>query len=163
MPTVERKPGVMRRADFERLKKIMDRTRSENDHEALASLRAANRIIELSGVSWERFFERMVRIEVEENPETVEEHQRTMPAGRQSREPGVEENPERDASRNAVTRDHGAQAVKDRVEAAFRAIDARGRASSFVESLREQWDEKGYLTPKQVKALEDNALEAKYR
>ncbi len=161
MPTVERKPGVMRRADFERLKKIMDRTRSENDHEALASLRAANRIIEASGVSWERFFEKMVRIEVEENPETVEEHQRTMPAGRQQHE--VEENPERATSRNAVTRDHGAESVKNRIEAAFRAIDARGRASSFVESLRTQWDEKGFLSPKQVKALEDNALEAKYR
>lgn len=59
----------MKRKDFERLRKIMDLSRSENDAEALASLRAANAIIERAGATWGRFFDRAVRVDVEQDPE----------------------------------------------------------------------------------------------
>lgn len=60
----------MKMKDFEKLKKMMERTFSENDHEALASIRAANRILAAEGLTWDRIFNRTVTVvnEVEEAP-----------------------------------------------------------------------------------------------
>ncbi len=52
----------MRAADFARLKKMMALTASDNDHEALAALRAANAIIRSSGHTWPEVLERVVTV-----------------------------------------------------------------------------------------------------
>ena len=52
----------MKLADFNRLKKTLERTFSENDHEALASLRAANRILQADSLTWERVLNRSINV-----------------------------------------------------------------------------------------------------
>jgi hypothetical protein len=163
----------MTRKDFDLLKKIMDRTRSESDYEALASLRAANRLIEKNGVSWERFFERSVRVEVEQDPERSSNETRydgrdlggAHPPASSPFQPRAQDRGKRYEDTQTYDRDHGHAkgSVADEIESYFRAIDARNIKSDFIESLRGQWHEKGWLSPKQVAKLSDHAQEAKYR
>ncbi len=125
----------MKLKDFNQLKKIMDRTLSENDHEALASLRAANKIIEKSGVTWGRFFDRAVRIDVEQDPE-------------------------RPVANNAkVVPD--AHTLK--VNTAFETIekyDSRRYESAFIQSLLEQWSSRAWLSEDQLDRLFENERRA---
>jgi hypothetical protein len=53
--------------------------------------------------------------------------------------------------------------VFQEIEGYFRAIDARNIKSDFIESLRGQWHDKGWLSRKQINKLSDHAQEAKYR
>jgi hypothetical protein len=48
--------------DFAALKKCMRRTTSDNDPEALASIRAANRLLAASGVTWDDVFARTIAV-----------------------------------------------------------------------------------------------------
>lgn len=61
----------MKVKDYDKLRKLMDMTRSPVEAEAHAALRQANRIIEGYGLTWERIFARTVTVvnEVEEDPE----------------------------------------------------------------------------------------------
>lgn len=52
----------MNLADFRKLKAAMVLTASSNDGEALAAIRAANRILEASGLTWEGVFARTVTV-----------------------------------------------------------------------------------------------------
>lgn len=53
----------MNSKDAERFIKLLNLTASDNDHEAIAALRAANNIRLKSGVSWESLFTRKVVVE----------------------------------------------------------------------------------------------------
>lgn len=138
----------MKLAAFNKLKKIMDRTLSENDHEALASLRAANKIIADAGVSWERFFDRSVRIDVEQDPE--------RPAD-ESFDPAASPPPKRVDAPDEDTR---------RIETAFTTIeehDARRYEGEFIQSLLRQWGQRAWLSDKQKESLFDNERRATER
>lgn len=52
----------MKLDDFRRFKGMMERTTSDNDHEALASMRAANRLLVREGLTWTRVLDRSVSI-----------------------------------------------------------------------------------------------------
>ena len=52
----------MKLDDFRKLKSMMDRTTSDNDHEALLSLRKANEILAKENLSWTRVLDRSVQI-----------------------------------------------------------------------------------------------------
>jgi len=131
----------MKLKDFNQLKKIMALTLSKNDAEALASLRAANKIIEKSGVTWERFFERAVRIDIEQDPD------RPLSSAAQQKTGG--------------NVDPNAQ----RINNAFKTIednDTRIYESDFIQSILEQWTSRNYLSERQQDALfmnERRALE----
>ena len=53
----------MKLSDFNRLRKLMAMTFSDNDTEALTSVRAANRLLKDNGLTWQRVFDRTVRVE----------------------------------------------------------------------------------------------------
>lgn len=59
---------MMKLAEYGRLRKLMQMTTSDNDHEALASLRAANAILAAHELSWERVFSRTVTVVNEFEP-----------------------------------------------------------------------------------------------
>lgn len=48
--------------EFQRLKKLMASTMSDNDGESLAAIRAANKLLTGNGLSWERVFARTVTV-----------------------------------------------------------------------------------------------------
>lgn len=62
-------------AEFRRFKKIMERTTSPVDAEALASIRAANAIVAASGSTWTQILDRVVKVQlpVPEEARTAEE------------------------------------------------------------------------------------------
>jgi hypothetical protein len=62
----------MKISDYRKLCKCMQQTFSDNDHEALAAIRAANGILKANGdLTWDRVFARTINVinEVEEDPE----------------------------------------------------------------------------------------------
>jgi hypothetical protein len=116
----------MKLKDFQRLRKLMQMTTSENDGEALNAVRAANKIIAGANVDWNRFFDRTVRIDIEVTPENKGRHDAT----------------------------HTASDENNDIASAFRSIDRSDqvlgeRRAETVESLRKWYDEKGFLTEKQ--------------
>lgn len=117
----------MKLKDFERLKKMMERTFSDNDPEALASIRAANRILAAEGLTWDRIFGRTVTVvnEVEEAPsQDIEERPRAR------REEGT----------------------SDAASLIAEAEQAQPR-SDFVASVKAQFEEKGWISQRQRDAL----------
>jgi hypothetical protein len=52
----------MNLGDFNKLKKLMMLTTSENDVEALAALRKANSLLKAASVTWDRVFARTVTV-----------------------------------------------------------------------------------------------------
>ena len=112
----------MKLAEFTKLKKLMGQTASENDHEALAALRAANRVLATNALTWERVLSRTVNViaEVEEAPDAL---------------------------------DQGADG--DLIEQARRATERSNNGRNFVNSVSEQFHEKGFITVKQRIALRD--------
>ena len=56
----------MKLNNFRKLKEIMARTFSDNDHESLASIRAANKLLSAENppLSWAKVLDRSVRVEV---------------------------------------------------------------------------------------------------
>ena len=118
----------MKLADFERLKKIMDRTASPEDGEALASVRAANRILAAEGLTWTRVLSRTVIV--------VDE---------------VEPAPRRDDDKRPSG---AADAISSILDEAERTASGK-TTMDFIADLRRQHEEKGWLSPKQVAALEN--------
>jgi hypothetical protein len=55
----------MKLSEFNRLKKLMQLATSDNDHEALASLRQATQLLRAHGYTWEDFFKRTVKVTYE--------------------------------------------------------------------------------------------------
>lgn len=53
----------MKLSEFNQLKKLMQRTTSDSDPEALTALRMANKVLARNGLGWERVFERLVTVE----------------------------------------------------------------------------------------------------
>jgi hypothetical protein len=124
----------MKMADFRKLKGMMERTTSDSDAEALTAIRMANRLLAGYGISWGRVFERLVHVDNE-----------------------VEQAPE----------DYGAQERRlsdAEIEADLQAVEAtnpKGEFGDFVQSIREQWDTKRDLSPRQREALRKSARRAR--
>lgn len=115
----------MKLADFHRLKKMMARADSENDHESLAAVRAANALLKKEGLDWERVLDRSVKV--------------MMPVEDVS---APEEDPRPDRKR--------IDAMFDEIEEA----GPRGRTADTVADLRTWWTEKGFLTKGQAELVE---------
>ena len=111
---------------FDTLKKMMALTFSDNDPEALASIRAANRLLVKEGIDWQRVLSRTMNVinEVEEAPP-----ERTAP-------------PHRDGSDDRRLLHDAEEAVEEGSEIA-----------EFIASLRSYYETKGQLTPNQRGAL----------
>lgn len=58
----------MKIADFEKLKKLMALTTSDNDSEALAAMRKANEVVKRSDTTWPNILNRVIKIEAEVEP-----------------------------------------------------------------------------------------------
>jgi hypothetical protein len=116
----------MKMATFNKLKKMLSLTVTENDHEALAAIRAANRIIVEEGITWERVLNRTINViaEVETDPE----QQRPATNGE-------------------------APAVRREIDDLLDKAEDRKPDNEFVASLREQWDRKRWLSERQIDAL----------
>jgi len=118
----------MKLKDFLLLKKLMQLTTSESDAEALQALRRANAILSQNSVGWERVFDRLVTVVADVEPAPVD-----------------------DLSTEAERR-----AENSEILAAFEIVEAtnpKGDFGDFIQSLREQWDAKKSLSPKQRDAL----------
>lgn len=120
----------MKLKDFNRLQKIMQRTVSENDNEALSSIRAANRILAENSVDWERVFKRLVTVDIEAAEPTSSD----IPKQAQ------EEKKARDA------------AVDERFKILLDALP-EGRFRAFILDLQHQWEKQGWLSVEQRKAV----------
>ena len=55
--------------DFDLLKKTMNLTEGENEHEAMAAMRLANKILKRNGLDWDRVLNRVVAVAIEEAPQ----------------------------------------------------------------------------------------------
>lgn len=119
----------MKAKDFTKLKKIMQRTVSENDNEALTSIRMANKIIEESGVTWERVFNHLVTVDIESV-----DAESAVPKQAQA------EKRERDT------------AVDEKFKKLLDALP-EGRFRTFILDLNDQWEKSGYLSQNQRDAL----------
>lgn len=117
---------AMKLSEFNRLKKMMMMTTSPNDSEALVALRIANKVIAEQGYTWNDVFARLVK---------VEEPMESMAA--------VENTPRENS------RDDKNQRIKD----AFSFLESRGVTSSFLKSIEEQFEDKGWLSQAQQDAL----------
>lgn len=53
---------TMSLTSFNQLKKLMARTTSDSDNEALSSIRHANRLLEANGITWDHVFRRVVTV-----------------------------------------------------------------------------------------------------
>lgn len=113
----------MKLADFTRLKKLMTLTFSDNDHEALAALRAANAILARETLDWFRVLDRVIQIV----PEVETAAPRTEPPA---------------SNRRTNARE---------IEEAFADLYGAdlGDFEEFITSLRRQWRERGSLSDKQ--------------
>jgi hypothetical protein len=103
-------------------------TTSDNDAEALVAIRSANKILADAGIDWNRVFDRTITVaaEFEAAPEESKIVRQTV---------------------STHTRE---------IEEAFTTIkarDPRGTFADFIASLKDQWDEKHFLTEKQKAAL----------
>lgn len=150
----------MKRKDFELLKKVLARTTSENDGEALTSLRMASKIMERNGVTWERFLDFTVRVDVEQDPsrpapfegQGTSVHRpppRPSPQKRHFEPDDLEDDPSpRDEAPSGLD-----QATINGIEAAFRRLEAVQAHTNFTRSLEAQWTERHYLSAEQLKWL----------
>lgn len=177
----------MKRADFDRLRKFMKLTQSENDAEALSAIRMANRVIERAEVTWDRFFDRAVRVEVED-ASAYGERARGEEVGRRrgpitdvaeeplGDDPGYghdepagypeqEAPPENDGRPAKRMLDPEREAELVRVTQEFAVIEEVGvddpGAKKFIDSLKAQWKRKGELSEKQGAALTKFATTAR--
>lgn len=116
--------------EFERLKKFMRLTDSDNDNEALAALRQGRKVLTAHGYTWDSVFDRLVRLDVE--------------AAEPENEP-----------RSSSTRTASASYADD-VDRDFAALASADFHSDFLDSIREQWEEKRWMSPRQRSALRDN-------
>lgn len=123
---------------FRTLKKIMARTFTESDAEALTSIRAANRILAGEGLTWERVLDRTINViaAVEEDPEAPQVSGSSSTA---SRSKHVDDEP-----------------TETLLLLAEEAAAHQGTGTQdFVASIRHQWEERKWLSPKQRQALQD--------
>lgn len=108
---------------FERLKKMMKLTTSDVDAEALAAIRAANRVLADHALTWEKVFGKLVRVE--------------------SGEPEVEAAPEERSERDEI------RGWFDEIEES----DPRGSFADFVADVKRQFERTGSLSHAQKGAL----------
>lgn len=127
---------------FHTLKRLMQQTTSDNDHEALSALRKANDLLKADGVDWDRVFARTVQVinEFEAAPDDGEWLIDSSKLWRQQ--------------------------SATRIDAAFEVLgrkELRGEAEDFIASLQEQWLTRRSLSEKQQEALFKFARNAEER
>lgn len=118
--------------DFRVLEKTMMQTTSTNDAEALNALRVANALLTKYNYTWADAFGRLVK--VEGGPPEVEDGGDTLPQDRPAP-------PSKDAA--AIRRAFEAVKFKDLPE----------YLEKMIQSFQEQFNSKGYLSPKQQSIL----------
>lgn len=110
--------------EFGLLKKLMAMTTSDADAEVLMAIRQANAILAKHGLDWVKVFAKVVTV-IAEVEAAEDDH-------------------------------HGHDVEAERIENAFDALqeqDLKGGFADFIESLREQWERKRFLTDAQKRAL----------
>jgi len=112
----------MKLKKFRLLQKLLVMTTSDVDAEALSAMRRANAMMEADGVAWDRFFNRAVRIDLEDNPEGRHDATKT----------------DADAFRE----------IREAFENVYK-MDPRGKRADTVADLYSWFEEKGFLTDKQ--------------
>lgn len=131
--------------DFRQLEKLMLMTTSDNDHEALSALRMANALLKKHGYTWSSAFKRLVKVE---NP--LEGYMEPVSAG--YREPARSTAPAPRPYHEETLHESRKRAIKE----AFEELDGAtvpSRSEGFLQSLKEWFDEKGWLTDSQREAL----------
>lgn len=133
----------MNATEFRQLKKLMTLSVSDNDAEALASLRAAMKILARSGYTWEMALDRVIK--VVDGFDDAEEvtTQEAVP-------------------QEATIRDRSPDSD---MEAKFElALDeATGSFRDVLLSIHAQWETSGRLSPRQRQVVEDAAERAAER
>lgn len=122
----------MKLDDFAKLKKIMQLTTSDNDAEALSSIRMANAILKKTGLTWEEVFGRTVK--VTEEVEAADEVETRV-------------DPKAEAKKRAI-REAFDVVLGSRISPDF---------ESFIRSLQRQFNSRGYLSLAQESALMKSA------
>lgn len=134
----------MKITDFRKLKLMMNMTISGSDQEKLTALAKVNEIIAKSNTTWDRILDRVIKVDM--MVESVEDALRDSPGGG-----------DKDAARAAFKR---------KIDEAFETILAsnpKGTWAEFIDSLREQWDERAHLSKEQLDALFRGARNAEQR
>lgn len=127
---------------FAKLEKMMGLTFSDNDPEALVALRMANKILTAHKLTWSDVFKRLVTVDVESAPD----------------EPTVKAEGH-GGSGQPSAKSQGSD-IAEAFEIVRRDLKKGTSFADFIDSLEVQWDEKGYLSPAQRKALFDAATRA---
>lgn len=129
--------------DFRQLEKMMTQTTSTNDAEALVALRMANGLLAKYNYTWAEAFGRLVTVLPDPSVPDIEDGSDSLP---------------RDVKRTTAKWDSD----KPRIEEAFGRLE-RAQLSrnteQFINSLKEHWDERGFLTDRQKASLFKNADE----
>jgi len=119
--------------EFGHLKKFMGLTTSDNDAEALTSLRMANALLKKHALTWDAVFARLVKV------------------GGEIEDASAYDNPARDQEREKAR-------IEDALEHAMR--DAKGGFKEFLQSIEEQFEARGRLTTAQMDAVFKSARRA---
>lgn len=128
----------MKLTDFNKLKKFMNMTFSDNETERNGALAKANEILRKDGLTWDRVLDKVVQLEVEDMDQIE------------------------DAPTSPFRRDP----ESERINQAFRDIDEtdpQGGFADFITSLKKQWLERGSLSALQLEALFKGAERANNR
>jgi hypothetical protein len=134
----------MTKAEYAQLRKCMARTTSDNDAEALASIRRANVLLTQHSLTWDKVFDRVVR--VVDPMEFVEESLTAHPAsGSSQRRGGLSGNPPR-------TGDEDWERLFD-----LAMSSATGSFLETLESIYDQWQEKGWMSERQKEVVRNAA------
>lgn len=125
--------------DFRQLEKVMMMTTSDNDAEALSALRMGNAILKKHGYNWSSAFKRLVKVE--------------NPLEGYISEPSAE--PTRSTGSHAYKDESLHESRKRAIREAFEELDGvnLGNQEGFVASLKEWFEEKGWLTDGQRESL----------
>lgn len=119
-------------ADLGLLKKMLGLTASANDHEALTAIRKANSVLSKNKLTWDEVLSKTVVASYVAD---------TVRQPTSHRVHDVEEDDEVDLSTE--------------IKSAFATLrgKVKGDFANFITSLEEQFEEKGYLSPKQRRPL----------
>lgn len=114
----------MQAPKFEKFKKLMMMTASQNDGECLNAIRMANAFLAEANLNWDEFLQGKVKITAG-----------SISAG------------------YAGKKYTNATEIEQMLEAVMAGVKAGSSFKRFIESLNDWWEEKGFLTEKQYNAL----------
>src|ERR1700755_3091074 len=135
------------------LVKLLMMTTSTHDAEALVAIRKANAILGEMNLNWAEF---LSGVEAKSGAQQEDNSWRQKPSERQKRRQSNDDNAfsqAGNASNGRTTKYDNQEEINRYFDLAFNNTDSGSSFMSFLESVFEWWEDKGFLTEKQYYAV----------